>query len=63
MAEDNKVQQGADDAADLVAQVDSELSVAPDSADLWSQRVNLLLDLSQLYENSLRRDYYRMASL
>jgi hypothetical protein len=48
---------------DLVAQVDSKLSVAPDSAELWSQRVNLLLDLSQLYENSLRRDYYRMASL
>lgn len=48
---------------DLVAQVDSELSAAPDSAELWSQRVNLLLDLSQLYENSLRRDYYRMASL
>ena len=48
---------------DLVAQVDSELSMSPDSTDLWSQRVNLLLDLSQLYENSLRRDYYRMASL
>jgi hypothetical protein len=48
---------------DLVAQVDSELSMAPDSAALWGQRINLLLDLSQLYENSLRRDYYRMASL
>lgn len=48
---------------DLVAQVDSELSMAPGSVDLWSQRINLLLDLTQLYENSLRRDYYRMASL
>ena len=48
---------------DLVAQVDSELSMTPESAALWSQRINLLLDLSQLYENSLRRDYYRMASL
>ncbi|MFC1688113.1 hypothetical protein ACFL0N_04420 [Pseudomonadota bacterium] len=48
---------------DLIAQVDEELSVSPDSTQLWSQRVNLLLDLSQLYENQLRRDYDRMASL
>ena len=48
---------------DLIAQVDDELSVRPDSTQLWSQRVNLLLDLSQLYENQLRRDYHRMASL
>ncbi len=48
---------------DLIAQVDDELSVRPDSTRLWSQRVNLLLDLSQLYENQLRRDYHRMASL
>jgi hypothetical protein len=48
---------------DLIAQVDDELSVRPDSTGLWSQRVNLLLDLSQLYENQLRRDYHRMASL
>ena len=48
---------------DLVAQVDFELSVQPDSIDLWSQRVNLLLDLSRLYQNQLRRDYHRMASL
>ena len=48
---------------DLIAQVDDELSVYPDSTRLWSQRVNLLLDLSQLYENQLRRDYHRMASL
>jgi hypothetical protein len=31
--------------------------------ELWNQRVNLLLDLSRLYENQLRRDYHRMASL
>ena len=48
---------------DLVAQVDGELSMSPDSITLWSQRVNLMLDLSQLYENSLRRDYRQMASL
>lgn len=48
---------------DLIAQVDDELSVRPDSTRLWSQRINLLLDLSQLYENQLRRDYHRMASL
>jgi len=48
---------------DLIAQVDDELSVRPDSLELWSQRVNLLLDLSQLYQNQLRRDYHRMASL
>jgi len=48
---------------DLVAQVDDELSMRPDSLELWSQRVNLLLDLSQLYQNQLRREYHRMASL
>lgn len=48
---------------DLVAQVDDQLSMNPDSLDLWSHRVNLLLDLSQLYEKQLRRDYRRMASL
>lgn len=48
---------------DLVAQVDDELSTHPDSVDLWSQRVNLLLDLSQLYQNDLRREYRQMASL
>ena len=48
---------------DLIAQVDGELSMRPDSLDLWGQRVNLLLDLSQLYENRLRRDYQQMASL
>ena len=48
---------------DLVAQVDGELSMHPDSTELWSQRVNLMLDLSQLYQNELRREYHRMASL
>jgi hypothetical protein len=48
---------------DLIAQVDGELSMRPDSLELWSQRVNLLLDLSTLYQNQLRRDYHAMASL
>ena len=48
---------------DLVAQVDEELSMNPGNTELWSQRVNLLLDLSQLYRNELRRESHRMASL
>lgn len=48
---------------DLVVQVDEELSSRPDSLSLWSQRVNLLMDLERLYENSLRREYQQMASL
>lgn len=48
---------------DLVVQVDEELSRQPDSLALWSQRVNLLMDLERLYENRLRREYQRMASL
>lgn len=48
---------------DLVAQVDEELSMNSDSTSLWSQRVNLLLDLTQLYKNELRRESHRMASL
>ena len=48
---------------DMVAQVDEELSMNPDSLELWSHRINLLLDLDQLYQNQLRRDYQRMASL
>ena len=35
---------------DLIAQVDNELSLQPDSVDLWGQRVNLLLDLTQVYQ-------------
>jgi hypothetical protein len=48
---------------DLVAQVDDQISAEPDSLELWSQRVNLLLDISRLYENSLRREYQQLASL
>ena len=48
---------------DLVAQVDDALSRQPGSPELWSQRVNLLLDLDQLYRQSLRREQAQMASL
>ena len=48
---------------DLVAQVDDALSLDPDSRELWSQRVNLLLDLEQLYQRELRRHYSSVASL
>jgi hypothetical protein len=48
---------------DLIAQVDSELSVTPDSTDLWGQRVNLMLDLAQIYQQQWQIDYGRMASL
>lgn len=48
---------------DLIAQVDSELSLTPDSVDLWGQRVNLLLDLAQVYQQQWHLDYGRMAAL
>lgn len=48
---------------DLIAQVDSELSLTPDSVDLWGQRVNLMLDLAQVYQQQWEIDYGRMASL
>lgn len=48
---------------DLIAQVDSELSVTPDSIDLWGQRVNLMLDLAQIYQQQWETYYGRMASL
>jgi hypothetical protein len=48
---------------DLIAQVDGELSVTPDSVDLWGQRVNLMLDLAQIYQQQWEIDYGRMASL
>jgi hypothetical protein len=48
---------------DLVAQVDSELSYSPDSVNLWGQRVNLLLDLAQIYQHHWEMDYGQMASL
>ena len=48
---------------DLIAQVDNERSYTPDSIDLWGQRVNLLLDLAQIYQQQWQIDYGRMASL
>jgi hypothetical protein len=48
---------------DLIAQVDSELSLTPGSIDLWGQRVNLMLDLAQIYQQQWEIDYGRMASL
>jgi len=48
---------------DLVAQLDETISQRPDSRELWSQRVNLLLDLNELYQVQLRRDYRDVASL
>lgn len=48
---------------DLVVQVDEELSMQPDSVALWSQRVDLLMDLQRLYESRLRREYHQVASL
>ena len=48
---------------DLIAQVDSELSLNPDSVDLWGQRINLMLDLAQIYQQQWEIDYGRMASL
>ncbi len=48
---------------DLIAQVDNELSLTPDSIDLWGQRVNLLLDLAQIYQQPWQIDYGRMAAL
>ena len=48
---------------DLIAQVDNELSLTPDSLDLWGQRVNLMLDLAQIYRQQWQIDYGRMASL
>ena len=48
---------------DLVAQVDGQLNFAPDSVDLWGQRVNLLMDLELIYQHQFEREYGRMASL
>lgn len=66
---DNTVSMPASSAAyvaeleDLVAQVDQQLSYSPDSVNLWGQRINLLLDLAQIYQNQWERDYGLMASL
>lgn len=48
---------------DLIAQVDNGLSQAPDSIDLWGQRLNLMLDLAQIYQQQWQIDYPRVASL
>ena len=48
---------------DLVAQVDGELSQSPESISLWGQRINLLLDLAQIYQHHWESEYGQMASL
>jgi hypothetical protein len=48
---------------DLVAQVDGELSQSPGSISLWGQRINLLLDLAQIYQHHWESEYGQMASL
>ena len=48
---------------DLVSQVDEAINLQPESRELWSQRVNLLLDLNQLQRQQLRREYGEIASL
>ena len=48
---------------DLIAQVDGELNLSPGSVHLWGQRVNLMLDLAEIYQQQWERDYGRMASL
>lgn len=48
---------------DLIAQVDNQLSMTPDSIDLWGQRVNLMLDLARIYQQQWEIDYGRVAAL
>ena len=48
---------------DLVAQLDEAINWQPESKALWAQRVNLLQDLNQLYQQQLRRDVSQIASL
>lgn len=48
---------------DLVAQLDAAISRQPDATELWRQRVNLLMDLNQIYGAGLRRDEPYVASL
>lgn len=48
---------------DLIGQVDDALSLTPDSNALWSQRLDLQMDLAKLYRSQLRRDHLRLASL
>ena len=48
---------------DLIGQIDDGLSLNPDSRQLWSQRLELQVDLMKLYREQLRRDHARLASL
>jgi hypothetical protein len=48
---------------DLIAQVDDAISLSPESAALWGERLSLQLDLMKLYSSQLRREYARVASL
>ncbi len=48
---------------DLVAQVDAAISQQPESSELWQQRVNLLMDLNEIYGVGLRREEPYVASL
>ncbi len=48
---------------DLVARVDGQLGMQPESLELWTQRVNLMLDLEYLFQHQFEREYGRMASL
>ncbi len=47
---------------DMIARVDGELSLNPESMDLWGQRVNLLLDLEVIFQHRWEIEYGRMAS-
>lgn len=48
---------------DLIAQIDDEININPQSPELWGQRVNLLLDLVKVYQHQINEDYGLIASL
>jgi hypothetical protein len=48
---------------DVIGQIDDGLSLNPDSRQLWSQRLELQIDLMKLYRAQLRREHARLASL
>jgi hypothetical protein len=48
---------------DLVARVDGQLGQEPESLELWTQRVNLMLDLTYIFQHRFEEQYGRMASL
>jgi len=48
---------------DLVAQVDQAINQQPGSRVLWTQRINLLMDLNRIYSSELRRNQVPLASL